>query len=93
MSSIELHEFVPYPITKDDKPDHVCNGGCACLECAQQKGDRAFHYQARDRRRRHPGNAMAEDELVAGYGGLPPDFNLEGDPAFNGAFGRGGPMD
>lgn len=25
--------------------------------------------------------------------GHPPDPNLEGDPAFNGAFGRGGPID
>jgi hypothetical protein len=47
----DLHEFVPYPITKDDKPGHVCNGGCACLTCSKQKGDRAAHYQARDRRR------------------------------------------
>jgi hypothetical protein len=47
----ELHEFVPFPITKDDKPGHVCNGGCACRTCSLQKGDREVHYQSRDRRR------------------------------------------
>ena len=46
-----LHEFVPYPITAQDKPGHVCKGGCACLVCSLQKGERAVHYQRRDRRR------------------------------------------
>lgn len=49
--SVQLHEFVPYPITKDDKPGHVCKGGCACSVCSLRKGDRTVHYQARDRRR------------------------------------------
>lgn len=47
----ELHEFMPYPVTAQDKPGHVCNGGCACATCSLQKGERAAHYQTRDRRR------------------------------------------
>lgn len=50
----DLHEFVPYPITKDDKPGHVCKGGCYCRQCSQAKGDRGAHYQTRDRRRPKP---------------------------------------
>lgn len=46
-----LHEFVPFPLYPQDKPDHVCNGHCACASCSMQKGDRAVHYQTRDRRR------------------------------------------
>lgn len=46
-----LHEFVPFPLYPQDKPDHVCRGSCACASCSEQKGDREVHYQARDRRR------------------------------------------
>lgn len=46
-----IHEFVPLPLYPQDKPDHVCNGGCACALCSRQKGDRDVHYQTRDRRR------------------------------------------
>jgi hypothetical protein len=45
------HEFVPFPVTADDKPGHVCTGGCFCSICGLQKRDRTAHYQARDRRR------------------------------------------
>jgi hypothetical protein len=51
MTMPELHEFVPYPLTPQDKPGHVCNGSCACAVCSQNRSVRAVHYQARDRRR------------------------------------------
>ena len=51
MSAPGLHEFVPFPITAQDKPGHVCRGGCACATCGRQKGDREIHLQNRDRRR------------------------------------------
>lgn len=51
MTTIELHEFVPFPVTDQDKPGHVCTGGCACAQCHREKGDREVHYQTRDRRR------------------------------------------
>ena len=51
MTPHELHEFVPFPITADDKPGHVCNGLCACRACSLPKSDRSVHYQTRDRRR------------------------------------------
>jgi hypothetical protein len=48
---VELHEFVPFPITAQEEPGHICRGGCACDRCSRRKGDRAAHYQTRDRRR------------------------------------------
>ena len=51
MSAPGLHEFVPFPITAQDKPGHVCKGGCACATCGRQKGDREIHLGNRDRRR------------------------------------------
>lgn len=46
-----LHEFVPFPLFEQDKPDHVCKGGCAGALCSRQKSERAVHYQTRDVRR------------------------------------------
>lgn len=45
-----LHEFEPFPITKDDKPGHVCNAGCWCARCGQAKGNREYHVQHRRKR-------------------------------------------
>ena len=46
-----LHEFVPFKLYPQDKPDHVCNGGCFCADCGQRKSSRPHHYQTRDKRR------------------------------------------
>lgn len=61
--NVDLHEFVPYPITSAEPPGHACKGGCACATCSLQKGDRAAHYQTRDRRR-PAGIRQREHELT-----------------------------
>ena len=55
MTVPELHEFVPYP---DASKRHSCAFClCALPLCSHERGDKAVHYQTRDRRRPKAGPA------------------------------------
>lgn len=54
MSAVPPHEFVPFPVTVQDPPGHVCNGHCACQVCGRERRERDVHLQPRDRRRPKP---------------------------------------